>query len=325
MSQETFLVTGAMGCLGTWVLRNLLDQKANIIATDLSTTPERAHLVMTREEIDCVNWQTLDVTDTDAVQKTVADNGISHIVHLAGLQIPFCKANPAAGSAVNVTGTVNMFEAARRNQVKGLCYASSLAALGPDSCYPEKPVRDDVNLYPVSLYGVYKLANEGTAKIFWQDWQVGSVGIRPYIVYGVARDQGMTSDLAKAVLAAAAGRSFHIRFSGKVALQYATDTAKIFINAARCEHQGAATCNLRGDVVDVAEFVDLLKQVCPTADITFASDTPLPFPYDLDDSGIRSILGELPHTHLRAAITADLERFEQLLSQGKVDLSQLHN
>ncbi|MFT5112066.1 MAG: UDP-glucuronate 4-epimerase [Parasphingorhabdus sp.] len=325
MSNEVFLVTGAMGCIGTWVLRHLLDQKANVLATDLSETPERAHLVMTEDEVASINWAKLDVTDHKAVNRLVADNGVTHIVHLAGLQIPFCKANPVVGAAVNVLGTVNVLEAARHNNVQGISYASSLAALGPDSCYPDKPVKDDVTPIPVSLYGVYKVANEGTAKIYWQDWQIGSVGLRPYIVYGVARDQGMTSDIAKAVLAAAAGKPYHIRFSGQVALQYASDTAETFIHSARANYQGSAVCNLRGDVLEVSQFVDILKQICPSARITFEASAPLPFPSDLDDSGIRSILGSLPHTPLEESIKIDLGRFENLLSAGKVNLSQLEN
>ncbi|MEZ4662300.1 MAG: hypothetical protein R2911_32520 [Caldilineaceae bacterium] len=105
--------------------------------------------------------------------------------------------------------------------------------LGPAHNYPERPVKDNVPLLPTTLYGVYKVANEGTAQIYWQDWQVGSVGLRPYIVYGVARDQGMTSDIAKAVLATAAGRPFHIRFDGPVGLQHANDVAQMFIGIAR--------------------------------------------------------------------------------------------
>jgi len=110
---------------------------------------------------------------------------------------------------------VNIFEAARKEGVKGICYASSLAVMGKDSCYAEKHVADNVPLLPDTLYGVYKVANESAANVCWQDWQVGSIGLRPYCVYGVARDQGMTADIAKAILATAIGKPYHIRFGGK--------------------------------------------------------------------------------------------------------------
>jgi nucleoside-diphosphate-sugar epimerase len=144
------------------------------------------------------------------------------------------------------------------------------------------------------------------ARLYWQDWQVGSVGLRPYIVYGVGRDQGLTSDIAKAILAAADGQPYHIQFGGEVGLQYADDVAKMFIGAARANYQGAAACNVRNDVVDVAEFVTILQEIVPGAEISYARSRPLPFPADLDDAGLRHILGAVPHTPLDAAIRETL-------------------
>ena len=312
-----------MGCIGAWVLRNLIDEGVNIIATDLDTKPTRPRLLLSDDELDQIKWEKLDVTDVNAVNETAAQNNVTHIVHLAGLQVPFCRANPSMGSAVNVQGTVNIFEAARNNGIKGLCYASSLAVLGPGECYKERPIKDDVPLLPKTLYGVYKKANEGTADIYWNDWNVGSIGLRPHTVYGVARDQGMTADIAKAILATAADKPFHIRFDGPVTLQYANDIAKIFIESARAEFQGTAACNIRNDVVTVAEFVSLLKRLYPSSQVTFKQGANLPFPADLDDSGLRNILGKIPHTPLADAIQEDMNRYKALLNAGKINLAQL--
>lgn len=325
MSNETFMITGAMGCIGSWVMRNLVQDGVTVIGTDLATEPMRPRQVMSAEELAQVKFVKLDVTDLKAVRSVVEENGVTHIIHLAGLQVPFCRANPSLGAQVNVVGTVNIFEAARHGGVKGLSYASSLAVLGPSEDYPEGPVTDDVALLPRTLYGVYKVANEGTARIYWQDWQIGSVGLRPYIVYGVGRDQGMTSDLAKAILAAVAGRPFHIRFDGPVGLQHANDVAKMFIGTARASYQGAAACNLRNDIVEVSEFVRLLQAEVPTAQITYAENKPLPFPSDLDDGGLREILGGMPWTPLADAIRNDLAHFRRLLEAGLIDLKQLEN
>ncbi|MEZ4678015.1 MAG: SDR family oxidoreductase [Caldilineaceae bacterium] len=260
-----------------------------------------------------------------AVRAVVEENGVTHIIHLAGLQVPFCRANPSLGAAVNVVGTVNIFEAARHAGVKGLSYASSLAVLGPAEDYDEGKIEDDVPLLPRTLYGVYKVANEGTARIYWQDWQVGSVGLRPYIVYGVGRDQGMTSDLAKAVLATAAGKPYHIRFDGPVGLQHANDVAQMFIGTARAQYQGAAACNLRNDIVTVADFVAMIEAIEPRAQITIAENNPLPFPWDLDDGGLREILGGMPWTPIKEAIGQDLAHFRRLLDAELIDLGQLEN
>ena len=325
MTNQVFMLTGSMGCIGAWAMRVLMDEGTQIIATDLATDPVRPRLLLSDAELARVTFVKLDVTDLNAVRGVVEQHGVTHIIHLAGLQVPFCRANPSVGAHVNVVGTVNLFEAARhtRGQVQGLAYASSLAVLGPDHLYPEKPVRDDAPLYPATLYGVYKQANEGTARIYWQDWQIPSVGLRPYIVYGVARDQGMTSDIAKAMLAVAAGRPYHIRFGGPVALQYADDVARMFIASARAGYAGAAACNLRNDVVDVGEFITRLQAHYPQAAITHDPHNLLPFPADLDDSGLAAILGQVPHTPLDSAIGQTVALFEDLLSRKRIDPKQL--
>jgi UDP-glucuronate 4-epimerase len=326
MGGETFLVTGAMGCIGAWTLRNLVSEGAGVVASDLAADPMRPRQLLSDEEIEQVDFVRLDVTDRKAVDDLVAQKGITHIVHLAGLQVPFCRANPSVGAAVNVVGTVNLFEAARAHwgQVKGITYASSLAVLGPSHLYTETPVADDAPRIPQTLYGVYKTANEETARIYWQDWQIPSIGLRPYIVYGVGRDQGMTSDLAKAILATVAERPYHIKFGGPVALQYADDVARMFIGCARSGYQGATACNLRNDVLDVADFVAALQEAYPNAQVTYEAGNLLPFPADLDDSGLRAILGgSVPHTPLHDAIRQTGERFKSLLQESKVDLAQL--
>lgn len=322
MTDKTYLLTGSMGCIGSWVLRHLVDRGDRVIATDLSTDPVRPGLLLSQDELAGIDWRQLDVTDTKAVSDLVGDEGITHIVHLAGLQIPFCRANPPLGAAVNVTGTVNVLEAARAHGVKGLSYASSLAALGPPEAYDTWPLPDDALPKPSTLYGVYKVANEETARIYANDWGVGSVGLRPYVVYGVARDQGVTADCAKAILAAAAGKPFHIRFSGQITMQHARDVAQIFVGCADAETPDAHVCNLRNDVLTVADFVAALKAVQPAAQITVA-DNDLPFPADLSDAGLQGLLGTVPHTPLQDAIAADMELYGTLLAEGRIDLGQL--
>jgi UDP-glucuronate 4-epimerase len=324
MSHETFLITGALGCIGAWIMRNLIDEGANVVAMDLANDPIRPRLLLSPAELELITFVQTDVTDLTTVRRVVEQEGITHIIHLAGLQVPACKANPSLGAQVNVIGTINLFEAVRHCQhpVRGLVYASSVAVLGPAHRYPHQPIPDDAPTYPDTLYGVYKQSNEHTARLYWQDWHVGSIGLRPYIVYGVGRDQGLTSGIAKAILAAAAGRPYEIGFDGPVALQYANDVAQMFIAAARAGHQGAAVCNLRNDVIDVADFITLLEGAVPDAQVSAAS-TPLPFPADLDDTNLRQILGHVPHTPLTAAIRETLDQFHRLLNKGQVDLAQL--
>ncbi|MEZ4717232.1 MAG: NAD-dependent epimerase/dehydratase family protein [Caldilineaceae bacterium] len=139
----------------------------------------------------------------------VSAQGITHIIHLAALQVPFCKADPVAGARVNVVGTVNVFEAAKAAGLGQVVYASSIAVYGPAGHYADAILPADAPLFPQTHYGVYKQANEGTARIFWQDDGIASVALRPYTIYGPARDQGLTSEPTKAMLAASGRRLSH--------------------------------------------------------------------------------------------------------------------
>jgi hypothetical protein len=160
------------------------------------------------EELAQITFTRLDVTDRKAVVGMVADYGVTHIIHLAGLQVPFCRANPSVGAAVNVLGTVNIFEAAREHwgQVQGLAYASSLAVLGPSHLY-ETPVVDDVPIAfrrrsTASTRRPTKRRRASTGRI----GRSPALGCAPTLSMALARDQGMTSDIAKAILATVAGR-----------------------------------------------------------------------------------------------------------------------
>ncbi|MBN1582805.1 MAG: SDR family NAD(P)-dependent oxidoreductase, partial [Anaerolineae bacterium] len=132
MQEQTFLVTGAMGCIGAWVLRNLVREGARPIAFDLSDDPKRPRLLMDIGELERIRFVQGDITDLAQVRALIAEHKVTHIVHLAALQVPACKANPSLGARVNVVGTTNVFEAARLSggQVQGVAYASSVAALG---------------------------------------------------------------------------------------------------------------------------------------------------------------------------------------------------
>jgi UDP-glucuronate 4-epimerase len=322
---ERFLVTGASGCIGAWVLRVLLREGTEVVATDLVDDRSRLRLVLEEEPLDRFRFAPADILDLSRLRALVAENGITHIIHLAGLQVPFCKANPPLGAQVNVTGTIHILEAARefREQIRGVALASSVAVFGPPALYGDASLADDARLAPDTLYGVYKVADEQAARVYRRDWGVPSVALRPYIVFGVARDQGLTSDLTKAILAACAGRPYRIKFGGPVLVHLAEDVAKVFIRAARSGFQGAAACNLAGDAIEVGDFVSRLTEAVPGADIRFDDGATLPFPHRLDDSRLRSIIGSVPHTPLDRALSRTVERFRALLEGGRIDLGQL--
>ena len=319
MSNERFLVTGAAGCIGVWVLRNLVREGTPVAALDLTTSPHRLPLVMTDEEIARVQFTHGDVSDFPTVEKALKESGANHIIHLAALQLPFCKADPVAGARVNVVGTVNLFEATKRLGLKSLVYASSTAVYGLSEEYPEEPLAHDAPLKPRSHYGVYKQANEGTAQVYFRDDGLSSIGLRPYVVYGAGRDQGMTSTPTKAILAAAAGQPYKISYGGRYCFQYADDTAKAFIQAARAELSGAQVFNIGGDSVSTAEVIAAIEQADSSTRgrITF-DDVPLPFPPEVDNGALVDAIGPLAFTSLADGVAETLSIFRRALAEGKI-------
>lgn len=322
MTDERFLVTGSSGCIGAWVLKLLGQEGVAAVGADIDPEPRRLALLVPPESLPTVSFIGLDITDFEGVLRALRRHRINRIIHLAALQIPFCRADPVRGARVNVVGTVNIFEAARRLGIRALVYASSVAVFGPPEFYGGTgPLPDDAPQRPETLYGVYKQANEGTARLYWQDYGVPSVGLRPWAVYGVGRDQGLTSDPTKAIKAAVLGVRFKIRFGGRLDLQYAEDVARIFIAAARRPPVGAPVFNLRGSVISVGGFLAELGRIIPESrELIGFEGPPLPLPPELDDRGLRAFLGEAPYTPLAEGIRRTAESFAALRAAGRLDL-----
>jgi nucleoside-diphosphate-sugar epimerase len=310
------LVTGASGCIGAWVLYHLVKRGEPTIAFDITRGGHRIDQLLTIKEQQNITFVQGDISDFAAVKTLFDQHPIDHVIHLAALQVPLCRADPVRGAQVNVVGTVNIFETARRKGLSHIAYASSIAVFGAPEDYEEAALRDDAATHPRTLYGVYKQANEATARVYFYEHQVSSIGLRPYTVYGVGRDQGLTSDPTKAMLHAVAGKPYHINFGGRLQLQLASDTALQFIEAATHPLDGPYVFNMGGQVVSVEEIVTIIRHNRPQAQITH-SDQPLPFPEHLDDSGLRQHL-RVYETPLDVGIHQTMSLFADLIQRGQL-------
>lgn len=316
---NTYLVTGAQGCIGAWVVKLLVERGDRAVVLDLSDDNSRLAQIAGSEVIAEVEYQSGDITDFATVSRVLEESGAQRIIHLAGLQVPFCKADPALGAAVNVLGTVHILEAAKRQGIERVAYASSAAVYGPDA--PER-VGEDVACHPTTHYGVYKCANEGSARIYFQDDGLTSVGLRPLTVYGVARDQGLTSDITKAMKAAVVGRPFDIRFTGATDVIHARDAAWAFIIAADTAPPGAHVFNLHGDRCEIAEIIDLIHAQ-GVSDCIGMTGVPLPIPPEMVDESIREVLGDLPRTALADGVRETMDAFRALDKAGRLSVREL--
>ena len=320
---ERFLITGAFGCIGAWTVRRLVGEGVPVCTYDLAGDPYRLHLVMSDDDVSKVTFLAGDVTDLESFERAVVDNDITHIIHLAALQTPQCRTNPVLGAQVNVVGTTVIFETVKRHldQIQGLVFVSSFGVYGEPELYSPGPLAYDAPLIPPSHYGVYKQANEGTARIFWKESEVYSIGLRPCIVYGPGRDQGFTSSPTKAMLAAALGREWHITFGGTIVYHHADDVAAVMISAARTRLEGAPVYNLGGSTVSMEEIVAAIEQVVPDARGKIRHDpTPLPHPSSIDDSALDAALGRVHYRTFVDGVRDTVDFFRQAVDDGRLDV-----
>ena len=324
MNNQTFLITGAHGFIGAWIVKRLLAMNARFVIFDRSADPQRLLLIMNQEEVSRTRVVTGDITEADSLPPIIEEFAITNIIHLAGLQVPACRADPRLGAMVNVVGTINVLEAARlaAGQISKVVYASSAAVFGTTE--EDRPMTERDEPQPESHYGVFKRCNEGTARIYFLDHGLSSIGLRPLTVYGVGRDAGLTSDPTKAMKAAVVGRPFRIRFGGRTDFQYIADTADVFIRAATSNLTGAHVFNLHGETIHVREVVAEIEDIRPEARgrITYA-DEPLTIPAAMDDSAIQAALGPLLATPLAEGVRATMQRFAELQHEGLLGTSDL--
>lgn len=284
---QPILVTGAGGCIGAWVLWQLARDGVPAVAMDVADDRRRLRMVWDPTAVPTVDdiiWEVGDIADTTYVARVFTKHQPAAVIHLAALQVPFCAADPVAGARINVVGGVNVFESAKQSGCKKVVYASSVAATAmADGTAAAK--------WKQTLYGAYKLCNEQTARVYAANAGVSSIGIRPSVVYGVGRDQGMSAAPTIGAVAAVLERAYEIPFTGAVGFVHAGEAAAAFIRAAQCDYAGSGVFALNGCAADVQEAIACIKQHTPAARIT-AAGAPLPFPADASDAPLRDAVGD---------------------------------
>jgi nucleoside-diphosphate-sugar epimerase len=317
---ETYFITGAQGCIGSWIIKALVERGDSVEVFDRSDDARRLSAIMEPADLGRVRFVTADITDARAVRQAVAGSTAKRIIHLAGLQVPACQADPPLGALVNVVGTINVFEAARAAGVERVIYASSAAVFGMSE--DDLPLDETAICEPSTHYGVFKRTNEGNARVYFLNHGLSSVGLRPLTVYGVNRDSGLTSDPTKAMKAAVLGVSFHIRFGGATDFQYVADTAASFIACADQAPAGAHVFNLHGETTEVARIVDVINLEAGGELATFGGAA-IPIAPAMNDAAIRRAVGELPSTPLEIGVRETMKQFGVLRDAGRLDTSDI--
>ena len=254
----TVLVTGGSGFIGTWVLHELLAQGFTPVVVDVQPARQRWERVLGRQ-VDQVQWADASLLDRDSLLAAIERHGVTHVIHLAALLTPACQQDPWLGCQVNVLGSTAVFEAARLSKrIKAISYASSFAVYGPEAAEDHsEPNR------PPMFYGAFKQAVDLITDQYWRHFSLPSVAVRPHVVYGPERDQGLTAGPSLAARAAVTGESYTIGYRGRVGYDYVEDVAKAFVRSALECPPGATVVDLPGEVATTEEFAAAINRVVP--------------------------------------------------------------
>ena len=168
------LVTGGAGFIGSHIVDALLANGHEVRVFDNLSTGTRTNVATSAELLIG------DIRDYDAVRAAV--EGCDLVYHEAALvSVPLSVERPLDNHAINTTGTVNVFEAARCAGVRRVVFASSAAVYGE----PETmPIAESAKLNPLSPYALSKLMNEQLAQLYNELYGMEIVGLRYMNVFG---------------------------------------------------------------------------------------------------------------------------------------------
>lgn len=171
------LVTGGAGFIGSHLVDALVEQGARVRVLDNLATGTRQNLAEAGDRVDLLEG---DLRDPESCAAACRDRRF--VLHLAALgSVPRSMDDPATSLAVNAQGTVNLFAAARQAGVERIVYASSSSVYG-DS--PHLPRREGEEGDPLSPYALSKVMCEQIARTFHRCYELQSVGLRYFNVYG---------------------------------------------------------------------------------------------------------------------------------------------
>lgn len=187
--QNTWLITGVAGFIGSNLLEALLQLNQKVVGLDNFSTGYQHNLDEVEATVGESRWQgfTLiegDIRSLDDCNK--ACSGVDYVLHQAALgSVPRSLEDPITTNENNIDGFLNMLVAARDAKVKRFVYAASSSTYGD---HPDLP-KVEANIgNPLSPYAVTKYVNELYAQVFARTYGFRSIGLRYFNIFGKRQD-----------------------------------------------------------------------------------------------------------------------------------------
>lgn len=243
-----------------------------------------------------------DICDLIYLLRTIRNFDVDYIIHLAYLIPPATEEDPKRALEINCLGTINIFEAARLNDIKKVVWASSTAVYGLAEDYNYQMVNEESPVKPTTVYGACKVSNEFVSEHYASKYGLDLIGLRPTIVYGFGRKRGMFNFANDLIEKPALGQKVNIPYGDQeLDWVYVKDLSRAFVNACYVKKHIHRIFNIGGYRCKVKDVAKLVKKFIPDAEIIVESGS-LGWVSSYDISRAKEELGYFPMYDLEAGI-----------------------
>ena len=267
-----YLVTGGCGFIGSRIVRNLVREGESVVVYDWLPVRSLLERLLTEDELQSrVKIVQGDVANYSLLVRTLKENQIQKVIHMAGLLIHEVNADPLLAVKVNCEGTVNVFEAARVLGMPKVVWASSGSVFGPAEMYPQEYIPADAPHFPQNIYGATKSFNELVMNYYNKTYKMDIVAVRYVMVYGVGQSRGRTASIMQQlVINPALGQPGKVPAAAWNVLgwTYVEDAARATLLAAKAQATRTRAFSIMGEIHTVQEIADYVKELLPAADVT---------------------------------------------------------
>ncbi len=239
-----YLITGIAGFIGSSLARALLSRGEQVRGVDNFSTGNRENIA---EILDRIDFREADILDLDAMHNSCA--GVDYVLHQAAIpSVPKSVLDPLGSNRANADGTVNVLLAARDAKVKRVVYAASSSAYGDT---PTLPKHEAMSPDPISPYAVAKLASEHYMVSFYRCYQLETVSLRYFNIFGPRQDPSSpySGVLAKFITAMLRGEQPTIFGDGEQSRDFTYIDNAVAANLLACK---APAAQAAGQVFNVA-------------------------------------------------------------------------
>lgn len=216
-------MTGAAGFIGSNLVETLLLAGQQVRAIDNFATGHRRNLDAVRQSVDQAAWRGFeliegDIRDPDLCRRVMKN--VDHVLHQAALgSVPRSLADPLTTNDVNISGFLNVLDAARLAEVRSFTYAASSSTYGDE---PNLPKVEERIGNPLSPYAVTKAVNEQYASVYERAFGFRATGLRYFNVFGRRQDPdgAYAAVIPKWIAAMLQGNSVFINGNGETSRDF---------------------------------------------------------------------------------------------------------